>query len=121
MIPTTIQTVIDQLGGQQIFSMAFERCTYSVRGDDSQRPPSKGPASVSFAIAHDLRRTVKATHVVIELEDDDTYTVNLWKVMNGIGFKQTIVKSLALVHADQLRAVVEDMTGLHMTLGTMGR
>lgn len=108
-----IRTMIDQLGGQRIFAMAFEGFVYSTADTDNngEHPPGKGPAGISLSIAHGLRRMVKATHVVIELEDDDTYTVELHRVSAKYQTGSDKLRETFRVYADQLRSVVEGMTG----------
>lgn len=115
-IPAVIQAMIAQLGGRKIFAMAF---TGSVYGCEAARPAGTGVASLTLKIAPALVRSVKgkATHVVVQLEADDTYTVKSIRV-RGADFRA--VDELALVYGDQLRSVVESITGLTLTLGTFG-
>lgn len=100
---------IQQLGGQQIFAMAFASAT-------------TGPNSLMLKIAPALVKgtTGKATHVQVKLETDDTYTVTAIRCARR-GLEISNVAEQPLVYADNLRSVVESMTGLRLTLGTMGR
>jgi len=122
-IPDVIRTIIDQLGGQRIFAMAFAGCVYSVNNDgETMRPPSAGVAGVALEIARPLRKAARgASKVIVNLEEDDTYTVKLWKAPTQMEcqlgrFEGKYLELVANVYADNLRAVVETMTGLRMTL-----
>lgn len=99
-------TAIAQLGGNRIFAMAFDARGAVARAD-----------SLTLRIARSLVRCIpgKATHLVIELEPSDTYRVTLLRVgkLDAIG---TTVAEIAGVYADMLRGVVEDMTGLRLSL-----
>lgn len=125
--PAVIQDMITQLGGQRIFAMAFSSCVYSVAGADPFPPSSAGAAGLSLEIARPLRKmtTGKATKVLVTLEHDDTYTVKLWKAPTAAQcargeFEGVYLATERMVYADTLRATVERMTGLMLTLGTMG-
>lgn len=106
--------IIAQAGGPQIFSMAFKTATYDASG-------------VTFAIAVPARMvTGKATHVVVKLDADDTYTVTLLKVgklsRRTWEIPETVtIDELEMAYAHDLRTVIESMTGLRLSLGTMGR
>lgn len=110
-IPGRIRTIIAQLGGAQIFAMAFTGSTYDVRNCPT----------LTLKIAPALVRMVptKATHVVVRLETSDTYTVLLVREGKLRGGKYTPPKTVATrddVYGDCLRRVVEDATGLRMGL-----
>lgn len=93
---------INQLGGNRIFAMAFEAKRSVI-----------APTELRLRIAAGLTRSVGATHVIIAIDGDDTYTVSLVKVRK---FECTTTKSMEMVYGDQLRATVESMTGLRMGL-----
>jgi hypothetical protein len=99
-------TVIAQLGGVRIFAMAFASSTYGYQGD---------AVSVVFKIAPALVRGTKgrATHVTVQLQADDTYTVWTSRVTRRDCSQGEV---LSFVYADQLRSVVESMTGLRLSL-----
>lgn len=95
-------TTIEQLGGRVIFALAF------------QAPATYSADTVYLKIGRGLVSAVKATHVSIKLEADDTYTVSLVRVGRP-GVKT--VKETTGVYCDNLREVVERMTGLALTFG----
>jgi hypothetical protein len=112
-------TICRQLGGPAIFAMAFKDCGYSTDAD--------GNYQTTLRIAPALVRGVpgKGTHVRVTLKPDDTYTVELIRVFKidrrtfDIPEPVTVDKRIG-VYADVLRTTVETMTGLRLTLGTMG-
>jgi hypothetical protein len=55
----------------------------------------------------------KITNIRIELADDDTYTVEFWKIR---GFDMTKIHTAEMVYADGLRQVIEGQTGLYLSL-----
>lgn len=127
--PAVIQDMIAQLGGQRIFAMAFSSCVYSVASDETggERPGGlSGSAGLSLEIARPLRKLAKgAAKVIVTLEWDDTYTVKLWKAPTAAEsrrgeFEGKYLGEERMVYADTLRATVESMTGLMLSLGTMG-
>lgn len=105
-----IETTIAQLGGRRIFVMAFDA-----------RGTRHNENTLTLAIARSLVRGVpgKATHVHIVLGSNDTYEVSLVRYPRNSVIGATVAKYEG-VYCDSLRAVVESMTGLRMTLGTMG-
>jgi hypothetical protein len=111
--PATIQNMIAQLGGARIFAMAFTGSMYD------------GDRKLTLKIAKPLVKhaTGKATHVMVELEENDTYTIKAVRAVNSRskGYSVDDIKSVSMVYGDQLRTVVEGMIGLQLTLGTMGR
>lgn len=100
-------TAIAQLGGNRIFAMAFS-ARQSVAGEDG----------LLLKVARGLKATGSASHVHVTLAADDTYTVATMRVTRAGG--KTLEKRTG-VYADGLRETVERMTGLYLTLGTMGR
>ncbi len=104
--PTEITTIVDQLGGRRIFAMAFARVVYAMR-------PSP---EATFHVAKSLVRNVKgkATHVIVTLTDD-RYDVCAVRVAPRSCAAVT-VEEVAGVYGDQLRATVEAMTGLALSL-----
>lgn len=93
---------ISQLGGARIFAMAF-----------NSRKSIASPDGLLLAVARGLKATDGATHVHVTLAADDTYTVSTMRVTRAGG--KTLQK-LEMVYCDNLRATVERMTGLYLTL-----
>lgn len=118
-MPAEIAVILEQLGGQRIFAMAFTGCVYSTGAD---RAPSSGVAGVALEIARPLRKSAQgAAKVIVSLMDDDTYTVKLWKAPTAMQSQRgehegKYLEQLEGVHADQLAATVEGMTGLRLSL-----
>lgn len=104
------ETIIAQLGGRKIFAMAF----------DARRSLSN-ESGVTLPIARALVRSAKgrATHVTIKLNAFDTYDVETMRYPR-LAVEGEVVGYTEGVHADSLRAVVEEHTGLKLSLGTMG-
>lgn len=105
-IPTEITTIVDQLGGARIFAMAFARVVYGM-----------APApEATFHVAKPLVRGTKgkATHVIVTLTDD-RYDVRAVRVAPR-SCDVVTVEEVAGVYGDQLRATVEAMTGLALSL-----
>lgn len=102
-LPTTIDTIIAQLGGPRIFAMAFTASTYDVKADPT----------ITFKIAPSLTRGRNMTHVRVTLTPADTYTVEILKV------RGRTVKTVGLLHdvyTDMLKPAVEANTGLYLSL-----
>lgn len=117
-IPAEITTIIDQLGGAQIFAMAFYQSAYDMA-------PAEGKVNITLHIAKPLTRgRGKPTHVTVTLMSDDTYTVLVQRVPSVSQFckgAETVeIGRQDLVHVDSLRATVKSLTGLDLTLGPAG-
>lgn len=100
-------TILEQLGGARVFAMAFD-----------QARSSYGPNMITLRIASGLVARIpgmkeRATHLIIRLEAGDTYTVEVHRSTHAIGM---VLGYYEGVHADQLRALVEDRTGLRLSL-----
>jgi hypothetical protein len=112
-IPATIQTIIDQLGGARIFAMAFSSMSY----DDSPKQDDV-EARAMFKVA--VGGANKA--VVVELMTDDTYRVQFVKsptvkqILGGADPGPKVLFEREGVYANNLRSLVETMTGLYLTL-----
>lgn len=117
-VPAEIVTMIEQLGGQQIFAMAFDRAVHAGCGADER--PDNSPR-VTLHVARGLKVARAIRWVKIELDRaTDTYTVTFHSWSRRAMHENTWDDlTRTLVHADQLRAVVESATGLRMTLGAM--
>lgn len=103
----TAQTTIQQLGGGEIFAMAFDRRHVVV---------NQAAQSVTLKVVHALVRGTahKATHVVITLDPSDTYSVKLVRVSRS--YEITDCAELSDVCGDQLKSTMESMTGLRLSL-----
>lgn len=60
----------------------------------------------------------KANRLIITLDESDTYTVELGKFSRC---SYTTVYEASGIYADGLRQVIENETGLYLSLGTLGR
>lgn len=117
-IPTVIADMIAQLGGAQIFRMAFASSTYTAGVENA---PHAACLVLKIAPALVRESRSKATHVIVELGWDDVYTVKLVKQgkMNRKTYQIPDPVELAnvpMVYADTLRATVERETGFLMRL-----
>jgi hypothetical protein len=118
-VPVEVRTILEQLGGQRIFAMAFAGCVYSA-GED--RAPSAGIAGVALEIARPLRRAARgAAKVIVNLMGDDTYAVKLWKAPTATESQSgrhegRYLEQLEGVHAAELASTVERVTGLRLSL-----
>ena len=95
---TTAQTIINQLGGNRFTAMTGAK-NFSTGGND-----------VSFKIG---KNHGKVTHVKIELDDTDTYTVKFFNI-RGVNFKT--LREDSMVYADNLRSLFESVTGMSTSL-----
>lgn len=60
------------------------------------------------------RNAKKVTHVVVTLQDNDTYTVKFQRV--GRSYNVSTTAEVSNVYADQLHAVITEHTGLCLSL-----
>lgn len=95
-------TILEQLGGARVFAMAFDaaRSVY-------------GPNMIQLKIARGLRAKDRATHVIIRLEADDRYTLEVHRITRALGALTAYHEG---VYADQLRPLIEADTGLRLSL-----
>lgn len=98
-------TILAQLGGARVFAMAF----------DAGRS-SYGANVITLRIATGLKATGRATHVVIRLEAGDTYTVETHRIPRSARVAPEVLYYQEGVYADSLRMIVEDQTGLRLSL-----
>ncbi len=117
--PTVIADMVTQLGGPQIYRMAFKGSLY----DAEPKAGSPYAARLALEIAPALVRETshKATRVQIELGWDDVYTVTMYRkgAYNRRTFEYSadvVLASESMVYADTLRATVEKMTGFILRL-----
>lgn len=92
--------IIQQLGGIRRLSIMLG--AHSFTG---------GPDSLTFKFRAKGAQGINAVKVI--LDASDTYTVEFWKVR---GANMTLVQSLQWIYCDQLRNVVEKVTGLVVRL-----
>ena len=59
------------------------------------------------------RNAKNVTHVTVTLDPSDTYTIKFQRVH---GLKVTDKGELSMVYADQLHALIEENTGLYLSL-----
>lgn len=101
--PDTIATIIAQLGGARIFAMAFKDSAYSVTPNPS----------LTLRVAPSLKKAAKCTHVRVTLMPSDTYKVEFLKVAK---YDVTTVSEFDDVYCDMLKELVEEKTGLYLSL-----
>lgn len=106
-LPPQIRGIYDAIGGNRAIAMAFSAWSYETT-----------PMRATFAIAAALRRSVRdrVTHVTVELLPSDTYRLTLLRCGRA-----SIAEAFSIsdVYAGELRRVIEERTGLHLSLGTM--
>lgn len=102
MTDMTIATTIrEQLGRQACFMMGAK----DFLGDSN---------SLTFRIG---RNAGGWSHIKITFSPDDTYEVTFMRFRKLVCVK----RSVPMVYADQLRAIIEQNTQLYLSMGTMGR
>jgi hypothetical protein len=97
------KTILEQLGGNKFIAMTGAKNLVG------------GETSLSFKIG---RNAKKISHVRIELDPSDTYTIKFLRVRK-LEVKE--VSSFSGVYNDQLQAVFTANTELYTSLGTLGR
>ena len=98
---TVAATILEQLGGVRIGVMIGAKSI----GLDGRK------LKVRFA----AKSLNKSNHFEIELADNDTYAVSFWKIGRG-GLECKKVAETTMVYANGLRQVVEQSTGLYLSL-----
>jgi hypothetical protein len=91
------QTIADQIGARAFLMMGARDVLASARG-------------LQFKVGRNAKRVAA---VQVNLDDDDTYTVTFWA---GRGLDWRAIGEVSMVHADSLRRVLEDGTGLYLSL-----
>ena len=99
-------TILEQLGGGRFLVMTGAK---NLVGDHQ---------SLGMKINGRNKAGRAVNKVSITLAADDTYTVQTW-YFRGMALRA--VDEMTGVYCDQLRAVFTSFTGLHTSLGTMGR
>lgn len=98
--PMIAQTIIDQLGKGALFMLG-----------------AKNLVDLGNGLQFRIRGSHKANTVMIELDQgQDLYNVRILKIGRAPGYKITEVANLSGLFADQLRSVIEQHTGLYMSL-----
>lgn len=110
---TVADTILAQLGGRRFAAMTG--ASGFLAGTDKRslhfRLPTRG------ARAADGINAVRIT-----LDASDTYTVSFLKIGTArSGFRVTTIREVEWVYASDLRTLFEAVTGLAVSLGTMGR
>jgi len=98
---TVAATILEQLGGVHIGMMVGAK---SITLDGRK-------LKVRFA----AKSLNKSNRFEVELADDDTYTVSFWKISRG-GLECKKLSETEMVYANGLRQVVEQSTGLYLSL-----
>jgi len=98
---TVAATILEQLGGARIGMMIGAK---SITLDGRK-------LKVRFA----AKSLNKSNHFEVELADDDTYTVSFWKISRG-GLDCKKLSETAMAQAESLRRVIEQSTGLYLSL-----
>ncbi len=88
-------TIRDQIGREALFMLGAQHLV----GDRN---------SLSFKV----RGSRKANHIKIILDASDTYSMEFYKIR---GTSVKLVTSMNWIYADQLRSVIESVTGLYVT------
>lgn len=101
------QTILEQLGGNKFVAMTGSKnfCAHSEAREFHKL------GGLSFKIGSGARDGI--THVRVFLMSNDTYTVEFLKIR---GVKVKTVAEVAMVYADNLRAVFTECTGFEVTL-----
>lgn len=95
------QTIANQIGRRAFFMMGAKNIGATTHD---------GKAALTFGI---MRNDNGVTHVRVTLEPSDTYTVTFLRVR---GLKITTVSEAEMVFADVLNQVIENRTGLRLSL-----
>jgi hypothetical protein len=94
-------TILQQLGGNRFLAMTGARDLVAV------------PDALVMRLPRGARGGVNS--VVVRLDTDDTYTV-LFNRRTNMGVNIRLISSANKLHADQLRQVFTEHTGLHTSL-----
>lgn len=94
--------ILQQLGGQRFAVMTGATDFVSSDG------------ALKFRLPSNLTKE-RATHMVVRLAPSDTYTLELLR-WNGQKLEFKMIKSVSDVHAENLREVFTDLTGLATSL-----
>jgi len=102
------KTILSQLGGNRFIVMTGSKNFTS------------SPDSLSMKLT---RNTINATHLVITLEANDTYTMEFLacRLSKTTGISRKSLKRIEDVYAEDLQPLFTEVTGLYTSMGTMGR
>ncbi len=105
--PYQVTEIIAQLGGPKIFAMAFKSFAYA----------TSPKVQVTFLVAPSLKRAANCSHVRVTLEPSDTYKVEFLKV-TGTYYERkcSTVYETEDIYCDMLKGLVEQKTGLYLSL-----
>lgn len=97
------RTIFDQLGGSRFVAMT---------GSSNF---TRSETSLSMKLS---RNRAGATHLVIELDGDDTYTLQFISCRMSKGtLIRTVKANHSGIYGDQLQSIFAEATGLYTTLG----
>jgi len=94
------KTIYEQFGGFRAMSMIGGSVVY-----DNEKS--------SITVVFKAKAFNKANKVTIQLQADDTYTVQFWNIR---GIKAVMISELEMVYANQLQDVFEEATRLRLSL-----
>lgn len=97
---TVANTIREQIGNR-VFMMLGAK---NLMGDEK---------SLTFQIG---RNAQGVTHIRVQLDPSDTYTMQFIKIGRAPGYKKTIVAEASDIYADNLRRVIESKTGMYTSL-----
>ena len=91
---TAARTILDQLGGNKFIAMTGSRDFVAAKN------------MLRMKLVHNKSR---ASYLTIILADDDTYSMQFWKLVKAT---MKVLETVEGVYCDQLQAVFTDITGL---------
>lgn len=94
------QTISDQIGSRAFMMLGAS----NLLGDDT---------SLTFKIG---RNAQGVTHIRVQLDPDDTYTMQFMRIGRAPRFEKKIVSEASGIYADQLRELIERRTGMYTSL-----
>jgi len=98
--PMIAQTIIDQLGKGALYMFG-----------------AKDLLDLGNGLQFRIRGSKRANTIMIELDQGaDLYNLRILKIGRAPGYKITEVANVSGLFADQLRPVIEQHTGLYMSL-----
>jgi len=101
-------TIRDQIGHKALYMMGAKNLI-----DHG----SESPGGLSFKIGRNVGRV---THIRISLTDDDLYTVEFIRISRAPDYHREILSTHEGIYFDQLCDLIGAVTGMTLTMGTMG-
>lgn len=93
-------TIAEQIGHRAFMMLGAK----NLLGDEN---------SLTFKIGRNVQGV---THVRVQLDPDDTYTMQFLKVGRAPRFEKKVLSEASNIYADQLRKVIEQKTGMYTNL-----